>query len=142
MVDAAAEQPGFYQWDIPLDGTYSKSPGAVFDPNNNCARQSSCDITGGGLTENLPRVLPETLGAEIDLSAWEMPGVFTWMAETGGIETSEMLKTFNCGIGMVLVASKESEDELTALLREEGEDVHLIGEITEGQGIHYTGSLL
>ena len=99
-------------------------------------------ITGGGLTENLPRVLPETLGAEIDLSAWEMPGVFTWMAETGGIETSEMLKTFNCGIGMVLVASKESEDELTALLREEGEDVHLIGEITEGQGIHYTGSLL
>ncbi|MEO0932073.1 MAG: phosphoribosylformylglycinamidine cyclo-ligase, partial [Pseudomonadota bacterium] len=60
-------------------------------------------ITGGGLTENLPRVLPNGLGAKIDLNAWTLPRVFQWLAETGGVTESEMLKTFNCGIGMVLV---------------------------------------
>jgi phosphoribosylformylglycinamidine cyclo-ligase len=58
-------------------------------------------ITGGGLTENLPRVLPEGLGAEIDLSSWALPPVFRWLAEEGGLDQAEMLKTFNAGIGMV-----------------------------------------
>ena len=60
-------------------------------------------ITGGGLTENLPRVLPDGMGAEIDLAAWTLPPVFGWLAQTGGMAQAEMLKTFNCGIGMVLV---------------------------------------
>ena len=60
-------------------------------------------ITGGGLTENLPRVLPGDLGARIDLTGWDLPGVFSWMARTGNIAQAEMLKTFNCGVGMVLV---------------------------------------
>ena len=98
-------------------------------------------ITGGGLTENLPRVLPEGLGAEIDLDAWKLPGVFGWMQGVGGIEDSEMLKTFNCGIGMVLVVSEARAEALAALLGDEGEMVHRIGRVTAGEGIRYTGTL-
>jgi phosphoribosylformylglycinamidine cyclo-ligase len=99
-------------------------------------------ITGGGLTENLPRVLPEGLGAEIDLDAWGLPGVFGWLAETGGMAQPEMLKTFNCGIGMILVVAPDRAEALADLLREAGESVHALGNVTEGQGVRYTGSLL
>ena len=99
-------------------------------------------ITGGGLTENLPRVLPDELGAEIDLDAWELPGVFKWLSETGGMAEAEMLKTFNCGIGMILVVSADRADALTSLLQDAGETVHTLGHVTEGQGIRYTGALL
>ncbi|UWR04840.1 phosphoribosylformylglycinamidine cyclo-ligase [Ruegeria conchae] len=99
-------------------------------------------ITGGGLTENLPRVLPDGLGAEIDLSAWDLPPVFKWMAETGGIAESEMLKTFNCGIGMIVVCAAEDADKLEALLSEAGETVARIGSVTETPGVAYSGKLL
>ncbi|EAQ44975.1 phosphoribosylaminoimidazole synthetase [Roseobacter sp. MED193] len=99
-------------------------------------------ITGGGLTENLPRVLPEDLGADIDLNAWELPGVFKWMAEVGGIAEAEMLKTFNCGIGMILSVSADRADELMAILQDEGETVSRLGTVTAGEGMRYTGSLL
>lgn len=99
-------------------------------------------ITGGGLTENLPRVLPEGLGADIDLGAWELPGVFKWLAETGGIEEGEMLKTFNCGIGMMLVVKADRADALTEVLEGEGETVARLGTVTAGEGIRYTGGLL
>lgn len=69
-------------------------------------------ITGGGLTENLPRVLPGNCKAEIDLSSWERPEIFNWLQENGNIEDMEMLRTFNCGIGMVLVVSEEQADEV------------------------------
>jgi len=98
-------------------------------------------ITGGGLTENLPRVLPEFLGAEIDLGSWELPPVFGWMQQTGGIETSEMLKTFNCGIGMVLVVSADQAEALTALLRDAGETVAQLGTVTAQEGVAYSGTL-
>lgn len=98
-------------------------------------------ITGGGLTENLPRVLPEGLGAEIDLGSWELPPVFGWMQQTGGIETSEMLKTFNCGIGMVLVVSADQAEALTALLRDSGETVAQLGTVTAQEGVAYSGTL-
>ena len=98
-------------------------------------------ITGGGLTENLPRVLPEGLGAEIDLGAWALPPVFRWLSEAGGIETSEMLRTFNSGIGLVLVVDPARAGALEALLGEAGETVHRLGLVTPGEGIRYSGTL-
>ncbi len=99
-------------------------------------------ITGGGLTENLPRVLPEDLGADIDLNAWELPPVFKWMAETGGIAEAEMLKTFNCGIGMILSVSADRADALAKVLEDEGENVVRLGTVTKGAGMRYAGKLL
>ena len=99
-------------------------------------------ITGGGLTENLPRVLPEGLGAQIDLNAWELPPVFKWLAATGGIVESEMLKTFNSGIGMVLSVAASEADAVTAILTAAGENVMQIGTVKAGEGVSYTGSLL
>ncbi len=99
-------------------------------------------ITGGGLTENLPRVLPEDLGAEIDLSAWDLPPVFNWMADIGGISQAEMLKTFNCGIGMIVVCAADQADDLTALLTETGESVARIGYVSAAPGVAYSGKLL
>ncbi len=99
-------------------------------------------ITGGGLTENLPRVLPEDLGAEVDLDAWELPAVFNWMAETGGIAEAEMLKTFNCGIGMIVVCAADQAEGLEALLADAGETVSRIGTVTDAPGVAYSGKLL
>ena len=99
-------------------------------------------ITGGGLTENLPRVLPEGLGAEIDLNAWDLPPVFKWLAAEGGMSQPEMLKTFNAGVGMVLSVSADQADALTALLTEEGETVYRLGQVVAGEGVSYTGALL
>ena len=98
-------------------------------------------ITGGGLTENLPRVLPEGLGAEIDLGAWSLPPVFGWLASEGGIAETEMLKTFNAGIGMVLVVAADRAEALSALLSDAGERVHQLGHVSEGAGIRYSGAL-
>lgn len=99
-------------------------------------------ITGGGLTENLPRVLPDDMGAEIDLSAWTLPPVFRWLAEEGGIAEAELLKTFNAGIGMVLVVAADQAEALSALLVTEGERVHMLGHVTQGAGIRYSGVLV
>lgn len=102
---------------------------------------AAAHITGGGITENLPRVLPKGLGAQIDLSAWHLPPVFGWMAETAGIETPEMLKTFNSGIGMILAVDAARADAIAALLAEAGERVYRLGHVTEGDGVSYTGEL-
>ena len=99
-------------------------------------------ITGGGLTENLPRVLPSGLGASIDLSTWELPPVFKWLASTGGLDQAEMLKTFNAGIGMVLVVDAAQADALVDLLAEAGETVHRLGIVDESETINYSGALL
>lgn len=98
-------------------------------------------ITGGGLTENLPRVLPEGMGARIDLGAWKLPGVFRWLAEQGGMEQSELLKTFNCGIGMICVVAPDRAEDIAALLEGEGERVHVLGTVTSGAGVTYEGRL-
>ncbi|SFA74212.1 phosphoribosylformylglycinamidine cyclo-ligase [Poseidonocella pacifica] len=99
-------------------------------------------ITGGGLTENLPRVLPEGCGAKIDLGAWEMPPVMQWLASEGGLDETEMLKTFNAGLGMVVVVSADRADALAEGLARDGETVHRIGVITDGAGVSYEGRLL
>jgi phosphoribosylformylglycinamidine cyclo-ligase len=98
-------------------------------------------ITGGGLTENLPRVLPEGLGARIDLSAWALPPVFRWLSETAGMERAELLKTFNCGIGMIAVVAADRAAALADLLRGQGETVIPLGTVEPGQGVAYDGAL-
>ncbi|SDW36851.1 phosphoribosylformylglycinamidine cyclo-ligase [Ruegeria halocynthiae] len=99
-------------------------------------------ITGGGLTENLPRVLPEGLGVEIDLNSWNLPRVFEWLGETGGMAEAEMLKTFNCGIGMIVVCAAEQADDLSKMLTDAGETVARIGSVSETPGVAYSGKLL
>jgi phosphoribosylformylglycinamidine cyclo-ligase len=86
-------------------------------------------ITGGGLLENIPRVLPENLACEIDARLWPQPPVFGWLRRTAGIDAREMARTFNCGIGMVLVVARENAEKVTATLTEAGEKVFAIGEI-------------
>lgn len=89
-------------------------------------------ITGGGFYENIPRALPETMGAEIDGAAWEMPAVFRLLQEWGNVDWAEMYRTFNMGIGMVLIASEDEAARIIAHLTAEGETVYRIGRITEG----------
>lgn len=99
-------------------------------------------ITGGGLTENLPRVLPEGLGAQIDLDTWTLPGVFQWLAETGGMSEAEMLKTFNCGIGMILVVAADQVASVQETLAESGEMAVVLGNVTADGNMSYKGKLL
>ena len=99
-------------------------------------------ITGGGITENPPRILPEGLACEIDLGAWELPPVFRWLAETASMSEPELLKTFNCGIGMMLAVDPDQAQAVADLLAEEGEMVVEMGRIVEGQGVIYQGRLL
>ncbi len=97
-------------------------------------------ITGGGLSENLPRVLPDGLGARIDLSSWPLPAIFAWLAEHGGIDDAEMLRTFNCGIGMTVIAPADAAEALHATLTAAGETVYTIGHIEAGAaGVSYRG---
>jgi phosphoribosylformylglycinamidine cyclo-ligase len=91
-------------------------------------------ITGGGLIENVPRVLPDTVVAEIDATTWTLPPVFTWLAQEGGVVAHEMARTFNCGIGMVVVAPPERAAEAIRILTEHGETVYTIGHIRARQG--------
>ena len=86
-------------------------------------------ITGGGITENIPRVLPEGLTAEIKASGWQLPPLFQWLQKQGNIIPSEMYKTFNCGIGMAIVVAKEHVAEAKALLESSGETVFEIGHV-------------
>ncbi len=99
-------------------------------------------ITGGGITENLPRVLPRGLGAEVDLSAWQLPPVFRWLAEAGGLAEAELLKTFNAGIGMIAVVAADRAAALAGHLRDEGETVFELGRVVAGEGVRYRGRLL
>ena len=88
-------------------------------------------ITGGGLLENIPRVLPDGLCAMIDAAAWEQPRLMAFLQAQGGIEPAEMARTFNCGIGMVLVVAEAEADGVTAALSAAGEVVHRIGEVVK-----------
>lgn len=89
-------------------------------------------ITGGGLTENLPRVLPDGTYAEIDLSSWDFPALFQWLQRLGNIEQKEMLKTFNCGAGMIICVSQEEKDAVLLNLQAQGEVAWEIGTIKAG----------
>jgi len=98
-------------------------------------------ITGGGITENLPRVLPDGLGALVDLDAWDLPPVFGWLAGTGGMEQADLLKTFNCGLGMILAVAPGRLTAVRAALEDAGETVVQIGRVQAGEGVSHLGSL-
>ena len=102
-------------------------------------------ITGGGFPENIPRVLPRHLAAEIDLAAVKAPAVVFLLARTGGVEAKEMLRTFNCGVGMIAVVPADKADEVAAVLSREGESVFRLGRMVareEGAaGTIYKGTL-
>ena len=97
-------------------------------------------ITGGGITENVVRILPDGVDAHIDTSAWQRPAVFDWLQQQGNIERDEMLRTFNCGIGMTLVVPAEHQDDALSLLGEAGESARVIGEIAAGNGAVHTSA--
>jgi phosphoribosylformylglycinamidine cyclo-ligase len=111
-------------------------------------------ITGGGLSENVPRVLPEGIGAEIDLGAWVPAAVFGWLKTSGNLDDAEMLRTFNCGIGLVIVADRAKAGAVLKELRDAGEAPMIIGRIAPARGVtsdakgkgqaeavHYVGQL-
>jgi len=91
-------------------------------------------ITGGGLLENIPRVLPQGLGCDLDAAAWPLPGVFSWLAEAGGIAPMEMARTFNCGIGMAVVVDAGRAEAVAKTFAGAGETVHPIGTIVRRLG--------
>lgn len=86
-------------------------------------------VTGGGLVDNLPRVLPAGLAAAIDGTSWPLPAVFRWLAQTGEIAPLELARTFNCGLGMLIVVASEREAEVRAVLEQTGETVHAVGRL-------------
>lgn len=102
--------------------------------HNNVRIHALAHITGGGLLENIPRVLPEGTRAIIDASSWKRPEVFKWLQKQGNVEESEMLRTFNCGVGMVVCVAEEDADAAMSLLQEQGENVWRLGLIDKTDG--------
>ncbi|HWK65065.1 MAG TPA: phosphoribosylformylglycinamidine cyclo-ligase [Rhizobiaceae bacterium] len=100
-------------------------------------------ITGGGFPDNIPRVLPADFAAEVDLETIEVPPVFSWLARTGGVAPGEMMRTFNCGIGMVTVVARGQAAQVAAVLQEAGETVAPIGRIVPRRdaGVIYRGAI-
>ena len=100
-------------------------------------------ITGGGFIDNIPRVLPDSLAAHVDLDAITPPPVFGWLSRSGGIETFEMLRTFNCGVGMLAAVAADDAETLVAHLNEAGETATIVGRLTErsGDAVTFQGSL-
>ena len=105
---------------------YVKSVRALFE---SVPVKGLAHITGGGLLENLPRVLPEGLGVDLARGSWTWPPLFTWLQAEGGIDELEMMRVFNCGIGMTLIVAPEAADAALASLRETGETAWAIGKV-------------
>ena len=91
-------------------------------------------ITGGGLLENLPRILPQGLTADIDCTAWQRPAIFNWLQTTGNISPLEMYRTFNCGVGMILVTEQDRVHSTIELLKAQGEEAWQIGQVNKSTG--------
>lgn len=108
------------------------------------AVKAMAHITGGGFPENIPRVLPDNLAAEVDLSAITVPEVFSWLSKTGGVAPNEMLRTFNCGVGMIVATDAGSAEAVTNALTETGESVIALGRVIareDNEGVVYKGQL-
>ena len=88
-------------------------------------------ITGGGLLDNIPRILRPGLAAQIHRDAWTMPALFSWLQENGSVADQEMYRVFNCGIGMIVIVPADQADAVSSTLREQGETVYALGQVTE-----------
>jgi phosphoribosylformylglycinamidine cyclo-ligase len=101
-------------------------------------------VRGGGITDNLPRILPEGLGAEVELGSWEIPPLFKYLEETGNVVRSEMLRTFNCGQGFLVIVSKEEEARTLDALGQAMEEPAVIGRIVKdaNQKVSYNGEFV
>ena len=91
-------------------------------------------ITGGGFIDNIPRVVPKDLTVALDMSAWELPPVFRWLMKVGNISEQEMARTFNCGIGMVLVVGRDNKEKVMKRLHDANEQVYCIGKLVQKTG--------
>jgi phosphoribosylformylglycinamidine cyclo-ligase len=109
---------------------YVKPLTAAFKTEAGKGIKALAHITGGGLLENIPRVLPKELAVKLDAKAWQAPPVFAWMQQVGNIDNEEMWRTFNCGIGMVAIVSKDHSAAVKTQLEASGETVFAIGEVT------------
>ncbi|UXZ04483.1 phosphoribosylformylglycinamidine cyclo-ligase [Moraxella nasicaprae] len=110
---------------------YVKSVNALQKSLGNANIHAMAHITGGGLTENLPRVLPKQLAAQIDTQSWQLPELFQWLQQGGNIQTMEMYRTFNCGVGFVLVVPQDKAEQAMSELSAHGETVWQIGRIVQ-----------
>ena len=110
----------------------------LLDVMQKCDVHALAHITGGGLTENIPRVLPEGLGVNIRRDSWQLPTVFEWLQQNGNIEDLEMLRTFNCGVGMVVMVAADEADTVIDLLGKAGETAFKLGEVVAGEGVSYS----
>jgi len=93
-------------------------------------------ITGGGLLENIPRVLPENTRAVIDAHSWQLPEIFRWLQKNGNVEDNEMYRTFNCGVGMVLMANPDEVANIITSLKEDGEDAWVLGQVETNEVVN------
>jgi phosphoribosylformylglycinamidine cyclo-ligase len=96
--------------------------------------KAAAHITGGGLPGNLPRVLPDGVVAEVEAGSWPVPDVFTWLAKAGNVAEAEMLRVFNCGLGMVVVVAEADAEVALTALRAAGEEAHVVGRLVAGAG--------
>ncbi|MGB4505384.1 MAG: phosphoribosylformylglycinamidine cyclo-ligase [Syntrophaceticus sp.] len=99
--------------------------------------KGAAHITGGGITENIPRVLPQGLGVVINCEGWPLPPIFSYLQEMGGIATEEMYRVFNMGIGFVLIVEQKAAERVMAALQELGEKSFIIGKVVQGSGVSY-----
>ena len=107
----------------------------VLEASRAGALRAAAHVTGGGLVENLPRALPDGLGARLDRRAWTRPPVFDLLARLGGLEDRELASTFNVGLGMVLVADPDRADDVLSAMRQHGVTATVVGEVVAGAGV-------
>ncbi|OXG76857.1 phosphoribosylamine-glycine ligase [Cryptococcus neoformans A2-102-5] len=98
-------------------------------------------ITGGGFTENIPRIFSSAsnLGVKLDLTSYSLPAIWKWLMRAGNVEAKEMVRTFNCGVGMIIIVAKDKADAALSSLKENGEEAWVIGEVQEKKGVEYVG---
>lgn len=151
LVRKIVENSGL-SWDAPCPFGAGTLGGALLAPTKLYVRSglaayragglhALAHITGGGLTENLPRALPDGLGANVDLSTWSLPPVLKWLVDQAGMSQAELLKTFNSGIGMIAIVAPERAASLQKIFEDNGETVFTIGSVIPGEGVTYTGAL-